>query len=321
MTDIQLRRLGKTDLEVSPIGLGAMQFSGSNGMFKYFIAEVSPDIQNETIRVALESGINWIDTAEIYGSGASERAVSAGLIAAGKSPGEALITTKWFPLTKRAKAIQKSTDKSISRLDPYPIDLYLVHQPWSISSIESQMDAMADLLDAGKIRAVGISNFNKNRMIRAYEALSDRGIPLAANQMQWSLLHRNIETDGVLETAKELGVTIIAYTPLGMGILTGKLHSEPERLTRMPRFRRRRIKRQLSRTKPLVEAIESIARDHEATAAQVSLSWNTNYHGKTIVAIPGASKPIQSEQNAGAMKVNLSSEEMEHLSNLSLEIQ
>ncbi|MCK5239141.1 MAG: aldo/keto reductase [Candidatus Thorarchaeota archaeon] len=321
MTDIQLRRLGKTDLEVSPIGLGAMQFSGSNGMFKYFIAEVSPDIQNETIRVALESGINWIDTAEIYGSGASERAVSAGLIAAGKSPGEALITTKWFPLTKRAKAIQKSTDKSISRLDPYPIDLYLVHQPWSISSIESQMDAMADLLDAGKIRAVGISNFNKNRMIRAYEALSERGIPLAANQMQWSLLHRNIETDGVLETAKELGVTIIAYTPLGMGILTGKLHSEPERLARMPRFRRRRIKRQLSRTKPLVEAIESIASDHEAIAAQVSLSWNTNYHGETIVAIPGASKPIQSQQNAGAMKVNLSSEEMEHLSNLSLEIQ
>ncbi len=321
MSNVSTRRIGKTNLEVTPIGLGAMQFSGGKGMFKYFLSAVPHEIQNETIRVAIESGVNWIDTAEIYGSGASELAVSAGLAAAGKNPGDILITTKWAPMLRRAKSIEKSADKSKARLDPYPIDLYLIHQPWSISSISSQLDAMADLLDAGKIRAVGVSNYNKSRMIKAHEVLSERGIPLAANQVQWSLLDRRIESNGVLETAKELGVTIIAYTPLGMGILTGKLHSEPERLDRMPRFRRMRLKRKLGKTAPFVEVLESIASEHSVTAGQVSLSWNTTYHGETIVAIPGASKPIQAEQNAGAMKLTLSSEQKEHLSDLSLEIQ
>ncbi|MDF1540469.1 MAG: aldo/keto reductase, partial [Candidatus Thorarchaeota archaeon] len=321
MAEVSPRRLGKSELEVTPIGLGAMQMSGGKGMFRYFLSAIPSDTQNEVIRVALESGINWIDTAEIYGSGASERAVSEGLVAAGISPGDVLITTKWFPLFKRAKGIQTSAEKSGSRLAPYPIDLYLVHQPMSVSSVESQMNAMADLVDNEIVRAVGVSNFSKKRMIAAYDALADRGIPLAANQMQWSLTHRNIEQDGVLETAKELGISIIAYTPLGMGILTGKLHSEPERLARMPRFRRSRLKSQLKKTKPLIDALESIASAHNATAAQVALSWNTNYHGATIVAIPGASRPIQAEQNAGAMRVRLTSEEMEYLSNLSLEIQ
>jgi aryl-alcohol dehydrogenase-like predicted oxidoreductase len=226
-----------------------------------------------------------------------------------------------MPVMKRAKSIEKSADKSVERLAPYPIDLYLVHQPWSISTIKNQLNGMADLYDAGKIRAVGVSNFNKERMIRAHEALSERGIPLAANQMQWSLVHRKIERNGVLETAKELGVTIIAYSPLGMGILTGKLHSEPERLARMPRFRRSRLKSQLTKTKPLVDELESIAVNHDATTAQVSLSWNTNYHGDSIVAIPGASRPEQAEQNAGSMRLKLSKEEMNHLSDLSIEIQ
>lgn len=318
---VDYRQLGKSDLRVSPIGLGAMQMSGGKGMFRYFLSAIPSDTQDEIIKMALESGINWIDTAEIYGAGASESAVASGLKAAGKRPGEVIITTKWMPLLKRARSIQKSIDKSIQRLAPYPVDLYLVHQPWSVSSIKSQLNGMADLLDAGKIRAIGVSNFNKIRLVEAHEALSERGIPLAANQMRWSLLDRSIESNGVLDAAKELGVTIIAYTPLGMGILTGKLHSEPERFNRMPRFRRRGLKRQLSKTKRLVEEIEAIARIHEATAAQVSLSWNVNFHGESIVAIPGASRPIQAEQNAGAMNVRLSPEEMTHLSDLSLEIQ
>jgi aryl-alcohol dehydrogenase-like predicted oxidoreductase len=320
MDKIPLRRLGKTELEVTPIGLGAMQFSGGKGMMRFFLATVPPERQNEIILNAVESGMNWIDTAEVYGSGASEQAVSEGLKAAGKVPGETIITTKWFPLFKRAKKIKKSLDISSANLAPYPIDLYLVHNPMSISSIQTQMGAMADLVDQGKIRAVGVSNFNKNQMITAHEAISERGITLATNQVRWSLLDSRIESNGVLETAKEIGVTITAYTPLGQGVLTGKLHKNPALLHSMNIIRRMSLRGKIKKTTLLVEAIEAIALEHEATAAQISLSWCINYHGDTIVAIPGSTQPIQAEQNARAMQINLTSEQMDTLATLSSEI-
>jgi aryl-alcohol dehydrogenase-like predicted oxidoreductase len=181
------------------------------------------------------------------------------------------------------------------------------------------MDEMAKLVDEGIIRAVGVSNFSASRMIKAHEALAERGLPLAANQMHFSLVKRKIETNGVLDAAKELGVTIIAYTPLGMGSLTGHLHRNPELLQEMPRFRRRRVGRQLEKTKPLIDALETIASEHEATVAQIVLNWTVNYHGETIVAIPGSSKTYQAEQNAGAMRISLTRDQMETISNLSHE--
>ncbi|MHA2044731.1 MAG: aldo/keto reductase [Candidatus Thorarchaeota archaeon] len=313
------RRLGKTDIEITPIGLGAMEFSGGKGFFKYMLAAVPYETQDEVVKVALESGMNWIDTAEIYGGGESERAVARGLIAAGKSPGDVIITTKWLPIMKRAKSMHKSAAKSTQRLEPYPIDLYLVHRPESLSSVEAQMDEMAKLVDAGTIRAVGVSNFSASRMVKAHEALSERDIPLAANQMHFSLLKRSIETNGVLEAAKDLGVTIIAYTPLGQGLLTGNLHRNPDLLEEMPRIRRSRLKGQIKKTKSLVETLEAIALEHEATVAQLVLSWTINYHGKTIVTIPGSSKTYQAEQNAGAMRIDLSREQLETISTLSYE--
>ncbi|MHA2141011.1 MAG: aldo/keto reductase [Candidatus Thorarchaeota archaeon] len=317
---VEKRRLGKTDLEVSPIGLGAMQFSGGRGMTKYYLAAVPTDIMDEVVRVALEHGMNWIDTAEIYGGGTSEKAVAHALAASGTSPGEVIITTKWMPVMRSAKSISKSAEKSTNRLEPYPIDLYLVHQNYSRSSVRAQMDAMADLVEAGIIRAVGVSNFSKEKMISSHEALAERGIPLATNQVQFSLLHRNIEHNGVLEAAKDLGISITAYTPLGMGILSGKLHSNPELFNSMPRFRRLRLRGKLKMSKPLVEALEAIAIENEATAAQVALSWTTNYHGDAVVAIPGVSKTYQAEQNAGAMHVLLTSEQMSAISALSDEL-
>ena len=319
MPEITKRQLGKTDLEITPIGLGAMEFSGGKGPFKYYLSAVPNETQNEVIKVALDGGINWIDTAEIYGSGESERAVARGLQAAGASPGEVLITTKWMPVARRAKSIRRSAAKSTERLAPYPIDLYLVHRPESLSSIDTQMDEMAKLVDAGTIRAVGVSNFSASKMIKAHEALSERGLPLAANQMHFSLVKRNIETNGVLDAAKELGITIIAYTPLGMGSLTGHLHRKPELLKPMPRLRRWRVGRQLKKTKPLIDALEAIASEHEATVAQIVLNWTVNYHGETVVTIPGSSKTYQAEQNAGAMRISLTNEQLETISTLSHE--
>ena len=318
--DVVKRRLGKTDYEITPIGLGAMEFSGNKGPIKYMLAPVPHAQQDEVIKIALDSGMNWIDTAEIYGSGESEKAVSRGLQTAGKSAGEVFITTKWMPIARRAKSMRKSATKSTERLAPYPIDLYLVHRPESLSSIKTQMEEMANLVDAGVIRAVGVSNFSASRMRRAHEALAERGIPLAANQMQFSLMKRDIETNGVLETAKELGITIIAYTPLGQGALTGKLHHNPNLLNDMPRLRRSMLQRRLKRTKALVETLESIGQEHNATAAQIALSWTVTYHGETIVAIPGATKNYQAEDNANAMRISLTSEQREVISDLSLEM-
>lgn len=315
--DIVKRPLGKTDIAVTPIGLGAMEFAGGQGYFRFILSPVAPETQDAVVKVALDAGINLIDTAEIYGSGYSERAVARGLKAAGTTPGDVIITTKWFPLLKRATSIRTSAEQSTQRLDPYPIDLYLVHQPFSVSSIKTQMNAMADLVESGTIRAVGVSNFSQDRMVKAHDALSDRGIPLAANQIHFSLLKRGIETNGVLETAQELDVTIMAYTPLGQGVLTGQLHQNPEMLDRMPRLRRYRLRRQLKKTQALIETLEAIASEHDVTAAQIALSWTTTYHGDTIIAIPGATKPYQAEQNAGAMRISLSSEQMEAISTLS----
>lgn len=320
MQEIMKRSLGKTDIEVTPIGLGAMEFAGGNGFFKFMLGPVEPETQDEVVKVALNSGMNLIDTAEIYGFGYSELAVSRALQNAGISPGDVVITTKWFPLLKRAKSLRKSSKKSTERLSPYPIDLYLVHNPLSVSSIDTQMNEMADLVDAGTIRVVGVSNFSKERMVKAHEALADRGIPLAANQVHFSLVKRGIEFNGILETAKELGVTIMAYTPLGQGVLTGKLHSNPELLDLMPRMRRNRLRGNLKKSRPLIDTLESIASEHNATVAQITLSWTTTFHGDTVIAIPGATKTYQAEQNAGAMQISLSSEQKETISSLSLEI-
>jgi len=320
MQDIVKRSLGKTDIQVTPIGLGAMEFAGGKGFFKFMLGPVEPETQDEVVQIALDSGMNLIDTAEIYGSGYSEYAVSRALQNAGKSPGDVVITTKWFPFLKRAKSLRKSSKNSTERLAPYPIDLYLVHMPLSVSSIENQMNEMADLVDAGTIRAVGVSNFSKDRMVKAHEALSDRGIPLAANQVHFSLVKRGIEFNGILETAKELGVTIMAYTPLGQGVLTGKLHSNPELLDGMPRMRRNRLRGNLKKSQTLIDTLESIASEQNSTVAQVTLSWTTTFHGDTVIAIPGASKTYQAEQNAGAMRISLSSEQKETISSQSLEI-
>jgi aryl-alcohol dehydrogenase-like predicted oxidoreductase len=182
------------------------------------------------------------------------------------------------------------------------------------------MNAMADLVESGTIRSIGVSNFSKDQMVKAHEALADRGIPLAVNQVNFSLLKRGIETNGVLEIAKELDVTIMAYTPLGQGVLTGNLHQNPELLKNMPRLRRYRLRGHLKKTQALIETLEAIASEHDATAAQITLSWTINYHGDTVIAIPGATKTYQAEQNAGAMQISLSSEQMETISTFSWNI-
>ncbi|HNT26233.1 MAG TPA: aldo/keto reductase [Anaerolineales bacterium] len=319
-TPSSLRTLGKTDIQITPIGLGMMEFSGGRGLFGAAFPPIPQDEKNATVRAALDGGINWFDTAELYGQGVSEASLAAALKAAGKSDAEVVVATKWWPLLRTARNIPITIQDRIRFLDGYSISLYMVHQPYGFSTPESEMDAMADLVEAGKIRSVGVSNFNAERMRRAQAQLQKRGLPLAANQMLYSLLNRSIETDGTLEAAKELGVTIIAYTPLASGLLSGKYHKNPELLKKKSFIWRGRMQSRLEASRPLVQAMEEIGGKYNATPAQVALNWVIHFHGDTIVTIPGATKVRQAEESAGAMKFKLTADEMARLDELSRKI-
>ena len=225
---ISLRPLGRTGILISPIGLGCWQFSKQKNMAGKFWPALEDDLIEKVVAISIEGGINWFDTAELYGSGASEKALSKALQVAGKKPGDVVIATKWWPALRFASNISKTINKRISTLDPYPIDLYQVHQPFSFSSENSEMEVMAELFNRKLIRAVGVSNFNAKKMENSWETLQKSGIPLASNQVRYSLLDRKIESNGVMELSKKLGITIIAYSPLAQGLVTGKFHDNPE---------------------------------------------------------------------------------------------
>ena len=310
MENISKRTLGKTNIEITPIGLGVMQFAGGQGVMRFMYPGLSGEDMNAIIQAALDGGINWFDTAEFYGKGRSEQGLARGLEAAGRSDDDVVIATKWWPLGRTAGSITKTIPDRIRYLAPYTIDLHQVHWSWGFSSIEKEMEVMADLVEAGKIRAVGISNHSAEQMRRAHDALSKRDLPLASNQMHYSLLNRNIENNGVLDTAKELGVTIICYSPLSSGLLTGKFHKDPELLSRLPVGRRMRFRSAVEKSRPLIDLLDEIAQAHDVTIAQVALNWLVNFHGDTVVAIPGASKPQHASESAGAMNFSLTEDEM-----------
>jgi aryl-alcohol dehydrogenase-like predicted oxidoreductase len=316
-TPSPLRTLGKTEIKITPIGLGMMEFSGGGGLLGAAFPTISQEEKNATVRAALDGGINWFDTAELYGQGVSEASLAAALKAAGQRDQDVVVATKWWPLLRTARNIPHTIQDRLRFLDGYSIGLYMVHQPFSFSTPEAEMEAMAGLVAAGQIRSVGVSNFSPERMRRAHQQLKQHGLPLAANQVLYSLLDRSIEVNGILDTAKELGVTIIAYTPLASGLLTGKYHQNPELLKKKSFFWRSRLQSRLEKSRPLVQALAEIGARYNATPAQVALNWVINFHGDTIVTIPGATKVRQAEESAGAQKFKLTADELARLDELS----
>ncbi|MFZ0428368.1 MAG: aldo/keto reductase, partial [Acidobacteriota bacterium] len=232
-----------------------------------------------------------------------------------------VIATKWNPLLRTADSIRKTIRKRLECLSPFPIDLHQVHFPASFSSVEAEMDALADLIDERLIRAAGVSNYSASSMRRAHRRLVDRGFSLASNQVKYSLLDRRIEHNGVLETARELGISIIAYSPLEMGLLTGKFHRDPGLLESRPFVRRLRLGRLMRKSRPLIEVLERLAAGRGVTPSQIALNWLVHFHGDTVVTIPGASKPKHAAESAGAMTFTLSSDELSEIDRVSQECQ
>lgn len=312
---METRLLGKSNLQVTPIGLGCWQFSKRRNMAGKFWPDLDDTVILSIVKSSLEGGINWFDTAELYGNGVSEKALSFALVGLGCKPGEVVIATKWWPMFRTASNIIKTIDKRLESLHPFPIDLYMVHQPFSFSGVREEMNAMAELVKAGKVKNVGVSNFSAKQMRRAWETLDKLGIPLVSNQVRYSLLDRSIESNGILSTAKELGISIIAYSPLAQGLLTGKFHEHPEVIKNLGyrKYSSPFKSAALKKSRPLIDKVKELALKYNVSPSQIALNWLIHAHGETVVAIPGATGESQANENIGAMKFRMSDEDLDLL--------
>jgi aryl-alcohol dehydrogenase-like predicted oxidoreductase len=265
------------------------------------------DDQRAALEVSLHGGVNLLDTAAMYGNGASERRV--GELAEGR---EVLVATK-FParIAARAGSLPATLDASLTRLRRQVVDLYQVHYPVPWMSIPTLMNLLADAVEAGKVRAVGVSNYSAGQMRTAHAALAERGIPLASNQVQYSLLHRDPEVNGVLDTCRELGVTLIAYMPLASGGLTGK-YSAAHRPAGWRRYQSSFRGKGLTRLERVNAVQRDLAGHHGRTLGQIALRWLVQQ--PDVLPIPGAKTGRQAAENAGVLSFVLAESEVDALS-------
>jgi aryl-alcohol dehydrogenase-like predicted oxidoreductase len=289
--------LGASDLRTSPLGMGTNAWGAGR----------QADLTKQTVlEAALSGGINFIDSAEVYNFGGSEKTLGL-LLPAHRA--EVVLATKFFPYPWRlAKSSMKAAlHASLKRLGVSQVDLYILHFPVPPVPLETWVEGLAETQQAGLTKAVGISNCNAQQMRRAQAVLARHGIPLASNQVEYSLLNRSAERSGLMETCRELGVTLVAYRPLGYGLLTGKYKPED-----LPAVLHGRLVRpaDLKRVSPLIKLLGEFARTHGKTPAQVALNWIVC---KGAVPIPGAKNPDQAAQNAGAMGWRLEAGEVQAL--------
>lgn len=304
--------LGRTGLRVPRLGLGAMVWGDMSSAPRWNPARnaygptSSRDEQAAALTVSLAAGVNLLDTAAMYGKGASERRV--GELTEGT---DVLVATK-FPagFFSTAGSLPATLDASLARLRRPVVDLYQVHFPSRWMSIPTLMNLMADAVEAGKVRVVGVSNYSAAQLRSAHAALGDRGVPLASNQVQYSLLHRDPEVNGVLDTCRELGVTLIAYMPLASGALTGK-YSTTHRPAGWRRYGSIFRGHGIDRINRVNAVVRELATQHDKTPSQVALRWLIQ---QDVLPIPGAKTGPQAAQNAGALSFVLSESEVDALS-------
>lgn len=291
-------------LHAIEMGLGAWQW-GDRLVWQYGRGYTDDDIQ-EAFQASIQEGVRLIDTAEIYGSGRSER-LTGKFIKGTLQP--VLVATKFFPLPWRLtrSSILSALKGSLERLSLETVDLYQIHMPTPLLSPETMMEGMVACVETGLTRTVGVSNFGQAYMLRAYSTLARHSIPLASNQVHYSILNRNIEKNGLLARCKELGIRVIAYSPLEMGLLSGKYGPA----TPPPGNRGARYLNMLSKIPPLLKVMTEIGQDHGGKAnAQVALNWVIC---KGALPIPGAKNGDQALQNAGALGWKLTEDEVSRL--------
>jgi len=293
--------LGQNGPTVTALGIGT--WAWGDKLFwgygdRYGAAEVEA-----AFRAAVEAGVTFFDTAEVYGLGESERLLGRFMRSVSTS---IQIATKYGPAPWRftGDAVAKALTASLKRLQADHVALYQVHWPFTfLMSQETLMQALAEEVQRGRIEAVGVSNYSAEQMIQAHKLLAQWGVPLVANQVRYSLITRQIETQGILAAARQLGVTLLAYSPLAQGLLTGKYTPEhsPSGTRRLdPRFQ----PQGLARLSPVLNLLRQYAETYKRTPAQVALNWLIAQGN--VIPIPGAKTAEQARQNAGALGWSLS---------------
>jgi len=298
------------ELNVVPLGVGAWAW-GSTRLWGYGKEYDRSDV-GRAFRASMAEGVTLLDTAEMYGNGASERIIGE-MLREGGFEGTPVIATKFAPLPYRfsAKSLLEAVDKSLERLGIETIDLYQIHFLSPILKINGLMDALAETVKAGKVRRVGVSNYGADQMQRAHDRLASHGVPLASNQVEYSLLQRAPETNGVLEASRDLGVTLIAYSPIAQGLLTGK-YSPGDRPSGLVRRMGRAFGEQnLKKIEPVVNLLREIGEAHNKQPVQVALNWLITQ--RNVLPIPGAKNERQARQNAGALGWEMAGDEAEKL--------
>jgi aryl-alcohol dehydrogenase-like predicted oxidoreductase len=299
------------ELKVAPLGVGAWAW-GTTRLWGYGKEYDRSDV-GKAFRASMAEGVTFFDTAEMYGNGASERIIGE-MLREGGFEGTPVIATKFAPLPYRfsAKSLLSAVDKSLERLRIETIDLYQIHFPSPILGINSLMDALAETVKAGKVRRVGVSNYGADQMQRAHDRLDSHGVSLASNQVEYSLLQRAPETNGVLEACRDLGVTLIAYSPIAKGLLTGKYGPGGDRPSGLVRRMGKTFGEQnLKKIEPVVNILREIGEAHNKQSTQVALNWLITQ--RNVFPIPGAKNELQARQNAGALGWQMTDEEAEKL--------
>ena len=304
--------LGRSNLQVPRMGMGVMTWGDAKGLARLHPAKTAYggahgiEEEKRALDVSLAAGVDLFDTAAFYSGGASERRL--GELTRGK---DVLIATK-FPggFSFKAEDLPKELDANLTRLGRDSIDLYQHHFPAKGVSIPKLMDLLADALEAGKIKAVGVSNYSAEQMREAHAALTKRGIPLASNQVEYSLLKRESEVNGVLDACRELGITLIAYSPLAGGALTGK-YSATKKAGGLRRFLPNFSKKAMEALQPVIALLRQIGERYSKSPSQVALRWLIE--NPLVLPIPGAKNGKQASENAGALSFALTAEEVEAL--------
>jgi len=298
-------------LHAIEMGLGAWQWG--DRLVWQFGQGYSDNEVHDAFKFSVEEGIRFVDTAEVYGNGKSERLLGQ-FIQETDQP--VLIATKFFPFPWRflGSPVPGALKNSLERLGVESVDLYQIHWPSPLISVDRMMDGMAECVKSGMTRTVGASNFNQTQMLAAYSALARQKIPLASNQVHYSLLNRKVEKNGLMARCSELGIRLIAYSPLEKGLLTGKYNAENP----PPGTRARTYTNILPKIDPLIRLMTNIGQDHGGKSnAQVALNWTIC---KGALPIPGAKNLKQAQENTGALGWKLTEEEVAKLDEISDQI-